>query len=87
MTSPSLMSEYVTVRPHSKPSRTSVTSSFSRRSEETVRFSATTTLSRSSRALALRRMIPDCTRQPAMLPTLEERNSARISARPSSRSS
>ena len=50
-------------------------------------FSATTTLSRSNRALALRRMIPDCTRQPAMLPTFEDLNRARISARPSSFSS
>ena len=45
-------------RPHSKPSRTSVTSSFSRRSDEIVRFSAITTLSRSRRALALRLIKP-----------------------------
>jgi hypothetical protein len=56
-------------------------------SEEMVRFSATTAPSRSSRALALRRMIPDRTMQPEMLPTLDERKTSRISALPSSASS
>ena len=64
-----------------------MTSSFSRLSEEMVRFSAITTLSRSRRALAFRRMMPDVTRQPAMLPTFDERKIARMSARPSSTSS
>ncbi len=50
-------------------------------------FSATTTLSRSSRAFELRRMMPEVTRQPAMLPTFDDRKIARISARPSSTSS
>ncbi|COW23564.1 Uncharacterised protein [Mycobacterium tuberculosis] len=40
-------------------------------------------LSRNSRALALRRITPEVTRQPAMRPTFEDRNNARISARPS----
>ena len=64
-----------------------MTSSFSRLSEEMVRFSAITTLSRNRRALAFRRMMPDVTRQPAMLPTFDERKIARMSARPSSTSS
>ncbi|SIN59001.1 Uncharacterised protein [Mycobacteroides abscessus subsp. abscessus] len=52
-----------------------------------VTVSATTMLSRSRRAFALRRMMPEVTRQPAMLPTFDDRNMARISARPSSTSS
>ena len=67
--------------PHSNPSRTSVTSSFSRRSEAMV-LSVTTTPSRSSRALALRRIEPLRTIQPAMMPALDERKISRISAWP-----
>ena len=40
-----------------------------------MRFSVTTMLSRSRRAFALRRTTPEVIRQPAMLPTFEERNS------------
>src|SRR5690606_32452158 len=72
ITSPTLMSENLpSVRPHSKPSRTSTTSSLNLRSELTGRFSPTTTPSRSRRALELRRIAPDVTRQPAMVPTFE----------------
>ena len=48
-----------------------------------VRFSATTAPSRTSRALELRRISPDRTRQPAMLPNLEDRKTSRTSAVPS----
>ena len=56
--------------PHSNPSRTSVTSSFSRRSEAMVEV-WTTIPSRSSRAEALRRMVPSMTMQPAIVPILD----------------
>ncbi|MNC81823.1 hypothetical protein D3C75_1350790 [compost metagenome] len=42
---------------------------------------------RSTRALVLRRMSPDRTIDPAMLPNLEERNTSRTSAVPSCTSS
>ena len=73
--------------PHSKPSRTSVTSSLNRRSDSIERLSATTTPSRTSRALALRRMSPVRTRQPAMVPNFEDLNTSRTSAEPSATSS
>ena len=69
-------------RPHSKPSRTSVASSFSRFSEARSRLSATTAPSRMTRTFALRRMTPLVTMQPAMLPSRDERKIARISAWP-----
>src|SRR5690606_16913521 len=69
--------------PHSKPSRTSVTSSFSRRSDSMLRLSPTTVPPRSTRALVLRRMVPERTTEPAMLPNFEERKTWRISAVPS----
>src|SRR6185312_8335623 len=88
MTSPSLMSlKLPSVRPHSKPSRTSTTSSFSRRRDAIDRLSFTTTLSRIRRALALRRITPLITRQPAIDPKREDRKTWRTSARPSSISS
>ena len=48
---------------------------------------ATTVLSRTRRAFALRRMSPSMTRQPAIVPNREERNTWRTSARPSCTSS
>ena len=56
--------------PHSKPSRTSVASSLNRLSESIVRLSLMTTPLRSSRALAFRRISPERTMLPAMLPNL-----------------
>jgi hypothetical protein len=58
-----------------------------RLSDEMVTFSATTAPSRSNRALALRRRMPDRTIQPEMLPTRDERKISRISALPCSTSS
>ena len=69
-------------RPHSKPSRTSDTSSFSRRSEARSALSTTTLPSRIRRTFALRRMTPLVTMQPAMLPIFDERKISRISAWP-----
>ena len=84
MTSSTLMSlNDPSPMPHSKPSRTSVASSLNRWSDSMVRLSATTTPSRSSRALALRRISPLRTRQPAMLPNRLDRNTSRTSAVPS----
>src|SRR5690625_4917380 len=71
--------------PHSYPSRTSVTSSLKRRSDSTVRLSPTTTPSRKTRALELRRISPERTIEPAMLPNFEERKTSRISDRKSTR--
>src|SRR5258705_38405 len=62
ITSPTLMSlKLPKVRPHSKPSRTSVASSLKRFSEVMVRLSWTTAPSRRSRARAFRRMTPERT--------------------------
>ncbi len=73
--------------PHSKPSRTSVTSSLKRRRPATSTFSETTTPLRVMRALAPRLISPLRTIDPAMLPNLLERKISRISAVPSSTSS
>ena len=48
---------------------------------------ATTALSRRSLALALRRLTPERTIQPGMLPSLDDRKTSRISAEPSATSS
>jgi len=53
-----------------------------RRSELIGRFSAMTTLSRSSRPRALRRMTPLITRQPAIVPTREILKTLRTSTVP-----
>jgi hypothetical protein len=58
-----------------------------RRSDDTVKSSRTTTLSRSNRALALRLISPEVTMHPAMVPTREDRKTSRTSARPSATSS
>ena len=70
--------------PHSKPSRTSVTSSLNRRRPAISTLSATTTPSRMIRAFVPRRISPVRTIEPAMLPNLLERKISRISAVPSS---
>jgi translation initiation factor IF-2 len=64
-----------------------VRSGLIRRNDSTVRLSATTTPSRISRALLLRRINPVRTIEPAMLPTRGTRNTSRTSAVPSCTSS
>ena len=58
--------------PHSNPSRTSVASSLKRFNESMVRLSTKTVPLRKIRALALRRMTPSLTTDPAMFPALED---------------
>src|SRR5450432_838620 len=68
--------------PHSYPSRTSVASSLNRLSDSICRWSLMTTPSRIKRALEFLVMVPERTRQPAMLPNLLDRKTSRISAVP-----
>src|SRR6476620_1351161 len=80
MRSPSCRSLYdPRLMPHSKPSRTSVTSSLNRRRPAISTFSATTTPLRVIRALVPRLISPLRTIEPAMLPNLLERKISRIS--------
>src|SRR6185437_11747019 len=71
--------------PHSKPSRTSRTSSLKRFSVLRLP-SWMTTLSRSRRTLAPRRTTPSVTMQPATFPTLLMVKTSRIAALPRKRS-
>ena len=68
-------------KPHSKPSLTSRASSLKRLSDSSSPVK-TTTLLRSKRTRALRRMMPEVTIQPAMEPILLTLKTWRISALP-----
>src|SRR6056297_595153 len=61
--------------PHSVPACTSLTSSLNRRSDSSSPWK-TTTLSRSTRIGLARLTAPSTTRQPAIAPSLDERNTS-----------
>src|SRR5256714_1073038 len=74
--------KFSTPMPHSKPSRTSRTSSLKRLSDASVP-SYTSTPLRISRTRAVRGITPERTKQPAMVPTLAILKICRTSASPS----